>query len=115
MLSLSVTISLSILVPLNQHRIVKLRYLVPYILGANLTTLVDTLFAAVVLDDPGAPTIVLAGFVGIAVASLGILTLAYRRYETLVLGFTEWALSSRRNLTLSMGTFVLTPLVLLLG
>ncbi len=115
LVSLSVTLSLSILVPLTQHRIVKLKYLVPYILGANVTTLVDTLFAAVVMDAPQASTIVLAGFASITVISLTLLAGVYRRYETLMLGFTEWAIASGRNLTISVGLFLVVPVALLVS
>lgn len=113
-ISLSVTISLSILIPLTQHRIVQQKYLVPYIMGANITTLVDTLFAAAVMDNPEAVPIVFAGLASIALLTLVILAVFYHRYESLMLTVTEWATANRRNLGISMGAFVVVPLVLLL-
>jgi hypothetical protein len=90
LISLSVTLSLSILVPLTRHRLVR------------------------VMDNPEAASIVLAGFAAIILVSVVILVTLYRRYENLVLNLTEWATENRRNLAISMGVFILTPLVLLL-
>jgi Na+/phosphate symporter len=115
LISLSVTISLSILVPLSQHRIVKQKTIVPYIMGANITTLVDTLFAAAVMDNPEAVSIVLAGLGGIIFVSIMILVAVYRRYENIMLAVSEWVMGSRRNLAIFMSILALVPLVLLLA
>jgi hypothetical protein len=66
------------------------------------------------MDNPEAASIVLAGFAAIILVSVVILVTLYRRYENLVLNLTEWATENRRNLAISMGVFILTPLVLLL-
>ena len=52
-LTLSVSISISLLVPLAARGYVRRENAWPYILGANVTTLVDTLFAGALVGPPG--------------------------------------------------------------
>ena len=54
LISMSVSVSLSILVPLSQRGFVRRENVIPYIMGANITTFVDTLLAADLLKNPGA-------------------------------------------------------------
>jgi Na+/phosphate symporter len=46
MISMSVSLSLSILVPLSNRGFIRRENVIPYIMGANITTFVDTLLAA---------------------------------------------------------------------
>jgi Na+/phosphate symporter len=62
---MSVSVSLSILVPLSDRGFIRRENLIPYILGANITTFIDTLLASVLLDNPLAFTIVLVQMVSI--------------------------------------------------
>ena len=59
LLTLSVAISLTLLVQLSMKGIVRRHGIVPYVMGANITTFIDTLFAAFVLDAPKAVTVVI--------------------------------------------------------
>ena len=68
-ISMSVSISLSILVPLSARGFVRRENVIPYIMGANITTFVDTLLAAVLLKNPEAFTIVLVVMVSRCSAS----------------------------------------------
>ena len=52
MVSMSVSVSLSILVPLSHRGFVRRENVIPYIMGANITTFIDTLLAAVLLNNP---------------------------------------------------------------
>jgi Na+/phosphate symporter len=59
MISMSVSVSLSILVPLSARGFVRRENVIPYIMGANITTFIDTLLAAVLVNHPGAVQIVM--------------------------------------------------------
>ena len=53
MITLSVSLSVTILVPLALKGYVRRDRVVPYVMGANIATWVDTLFAALLLELPG--------------------------------------------------------------
>ena len=73
MISMSVSVSLSLLVPLSARGFVRRENVIPYIMGAGVTTFIDTLFAAVVMDNPDAVTVVLVEMVAVTIVSLLIL------------------------------------------
>jgi len=56
--TLSVSVSLSLLVPLAARGFVRRENVWPYVLGANVTTLVDTLFAGALVGHPDAARMV---------------------------------------------------------
>lgn len=114
LISMSVSVSLGILVPLSARGFVRRENLIPYIMGANITTFIDTLVAAVLLRNPAAFTIVLVGMVSIALVSILILATIYHRYERSVLRATGWLTTSNRNLGLFMIIIFALPLVLML-
>ena len=74
---MSVSVALTILVPLVAKNYVRRDSIIPYIMGANITTLGDTLLAALALDSPGAIRITLASIAGTATVSLILLTFFY--------------------------------------
>ncbi|MEZ4662973.1 MAG: hypothetical protein R2911_35950 [Caldilineaceae bacterium] len=114
LISMSVTVSLGILVPLNDRGFIRRENVIPYMMGANITTFIDTLLAAVLLDNPAAFTVVMAEMVSIALISTLILLTAYRRFEMMLLGFVTWTTASNRNLTLFVLSIVLVPFALIL-
>jgi Na+/phosphate symporter len=114
MISMSVSLSLAILVPLSARGFVRRENVVPYIMGANITTFVDTLLAAVLLNNPPAFTIVLVEMFSIAVVSLIILTTLYRRYDRGVLRFVAWVTACNRNLAIFMIAIFVVPIALML-
>lgn len=113
LISMSVTLSLSILVPLSNRGFVRRENVIPYIMGANITTFIDTLFAAALLDNPSSFTIVLVGMFSIAVISIAILLIAYRSYLHRSLRFVDWATSNNRNMVIFMIIIFVIPLVLI--
>lgn len=113
-LSMSVSISLSILVPLSARGFVRRENVVPYIMGANVTTFIDTVLAAVLLNNPQAFTVILVNMISITVISALILGLAYRSYESMSQAFVRWATRTKRNLGLFMFVIILVPIVLML-
>ncbi len=114
LISMSVSVSLSILVPLSNRGFVRRENVIPYIMGANITTFIDTLFAAMLLDTPAATTIILAGMLSISIVSIVILATVYRRYERGMLKFVAWVTAGNRNLALFMVSIFVIPLVLMI-
>jgi Na+/phosphate symporter len=114
LISMSVSVSLSILVPLSQRGFVRRENVIPYIMGANITTFVDTLLAAVLLDNPPAFTVVFVEMASITIVSILILALTYRRYEHAMLALVNGIMSTNRNLALFMFTILVIPIVLML-
>lgn len=112
--TLSVSISLTLLVPLSLKGFVRRESIIPYVMGANISTFVDTLVAAVLLDVPAAVTIVLVQIVSVAVVSLLVLLLAYGRYRRLILAAAHNATRSRRGFVAFLGAVLVVPLALLL-
>jgi len=114
MISMSVSVSLGILVPLSNRGFIRRENVIPYIMGANITTFVDTLLAAVLLNNPQAFTIVLTEMISIAIVSLIILALFYRSFERNSLWLVAAITANGRNLALFMAVLFIVPLVLLL-
>jgi solute carrier family 34 (sodium-dependent phosphate cotransporter) len=112
-ISMSVSVSLSILVPLSARGFVRRENVIPYIMGANITTFIDTLLAAVLLKNPEAFTIVLAVMVSVAVVSIVVLTLFYNRFQHRILVFVEWVTTTNRNLAIFMVGIFLVPILLM--
>jgi sodium-dependent phosphate cotransporter len=114
LISMSVSLSLSILVPLSSRGFVRRENVIPYILGANITTFIDTLLAAVLLDNPAAFTIVLVQMLSISVISVGLLATVYRRYERRTLDFVAWVTAENRNVAIFIAAVFLAPILLML-
>jgi solute carrier family 34 (sodium-dependent phosphate cotransporter) len=77
LVTMSVSVALALLVPLVAKRYVKVQDTLPYILGANITTLGDTMLAAFALDSPEAVRIVLAEVIATTALTLVLLTFFY--------------------------------------
>ncbi|MFW6069182.1 MAG: hypothetical protein ACOC9E_06340, partial [Chloroflexota bacterium] len=114
LLSMSVSISLSLLVPLSARGFIRRENVVPYIMGANVTTFIDTLLAAVLLDNPMGFTIIFVNMVSITIVSALILATMYRRYEGMSLAFVAWATADKRNFGAFIFIIVLIPVVFML-
>jgi hypothetical protein len=114
LISMSVSLSLAILVPLSARGYVRRENVIPYIMGANITTFIDTLLAAVMLDNPWSFTIVLVQMLSITAVSVVMLAAAYRRYERATLSFVALVTARTRNLVLFMAFIFVVPIVLML-
>lgn len=113
LLSMSVSVSLGILVPLSQRGFVRRENVIPYIMGANITTFADTLLAAVLLNNPTAFSIVLAEMVSITLFSLLILGVFYRFYQQNMLDLVAKITQNNRNLAIFMLIILIVPVILL--
>jgi Na+/phosphate symporter len=112
--SMSVSVSLSLLVPLSARGYIRRENVIPYIMGANITTFVDTLVASLFMNQPQAFTVVFVEMTTVAVISVIILLTSYRVYERLILKIANLITSSRRNFSVFMLLLVGTPIILLL-
>jgi Na+/phosphate symporter len=79
-MSMSVSMSLSILVPLVAKGYLRRESLWPYVLGANITTFDDTLFAAALVGHPDAVRIVLLLVLAVTLCSAPLVLLAPERF-----------------------------------
>ncbi len=114
LISMSVSVSLSVLVPLSHRGFVRRENVIPYIMGANVTTFIDTLFAAVLINNPAAFTIVFVSMVSIALVSAIVLLLFYRHFQNGILQFVDWIMIDDRHLAFFMIIILILPLLLLL-
>lgn len=114
LISMSVSVSLGILVPLNNRGFIRRENVIPYIMGANITTFIDTLFAALLLSNPLATTVVLAQMVSVTIVSCLILLFGYRRYETAILWFVDQITADIRVLGGFMLFILAVPILLIL-
>ncbi len=113
-LTMSVSVSLSVLVPLSARGYIRRENVIPYIMGANITTFVDTLVAALLLNNPRAFTVVLVEMVSVALVSLVFLLFMYRPYERAVLQLVELIGERRRNMAIFVAVIVAVPVLLML-
>ena len=113
-LTMSVSVSLSLLVPLSARGYIRRENIIPYILGANITTFDDTLIAAALLSNPAAITVVLVQMLSVTIVSMFILLLSYRRYERLLERLVAIIGRRRRNLFIYILLILLIPLGLLI-
>lgn len=113
-MTLSVSISLTLLVPLSLKGYLKREQVIPYVMGANITTFIDTLAGALILGGDSAFTVVLTEMVSVAVVSSVLLTLAYGPYSRFILGTAHMATRRPRNLGVFLGAIVAVPVVLVL-
>ncbi|MDO8616691.1 MAG: hypothetical protein Q7T33_13305 [Dehalococcoidia bacterium] len=112
--TMSVSISLTLLIPLSLKGYVRRDNIIPYIMGANISTWVDTLVAALLLDTPRAFTIVFTEMVVGGGLSLIILLFFYKPYSRAVLALARRVTHSRRGFAIFLGAIFLLPLVLFL-
>jgi Na+/phosphate symporter len=113
LVSMSVSVSISILVPLSNRGFVRRENVIPYIMGANITTFIDTLLASVLLQNPRAFTVVVVEMVSVAIVSSIILLFFYSRYERAILSLVNRLVASNLSLALFIIFIFVTPLILL--
>ena len=112
-LTLSVSVALVVLVPLASRGYVKREESIPYIMGANITTLADTLVAAMLLRNAVAVQIVLAQAIAVFIVSMLYLALIYGPIKRGVIGLNDWLVASNRRLWTFVVVLFTTPAILL--
>jgi sodium-dependent phosphate cotransporter len=112
--TMSVSISVGLLVPLSLRGYLRRETVVPYIMAANLSTWVDTLAAAALLGSGAAVGTVLAEMTAGALLTLGVLLLLYRYYARLLLALARWVMGGRLRFALFLALYLAAPAALLL-
>jgi len=109
-----VSISLTLLIPLSLKGYVRRDNIIPYVMGANITTWVDTMVAALLLESPRAFTIVFTQMIVGAVISLFVLLFLYKPYSRAILALSRRVTRDRRGFAVFLGAILVVPLVLFL-
>jgi sodium-dependent phosphate cotransporter len=113
LITMSVSVALAVLVPLVAKRYVKVDHVLPYILGANITTLGDTLLAAFAVDSPAAVRIVLAQVIATTVLSLVLLAFFYDQILKKMWQLQVLGAKSRRRLAVFTAALFLIPVTII--
>lgn len=109
LISMSVSVALTVLVPLVAKGYVKREDILPYVIGANITTLGDTLLAAFLLDSATAVRIVIASILGTFAVSVLLLAFLYPQIKTAVWRFQRQMVKSKTRLAAFTAALFLTP------
>jgi len=112
--TMSVSVALTLLVPLVAKKGVRREHIVPYIMGANIGTLGDSLFLALALDSPGAVRIVVAGIITTAAMSVLILAFFYARLNSLIFEIQARVMRTRKRVAAFTASLFLVPLVIVI-
>jgi sodium-dependent phosphate cotransporter len=113
-MTLSVSISLTLLIPLSLKGYVRRDSIIPYVMGANISTWVDTLVAALLLENSHAFTIVFTEMAVGATISLFALFVLYKPYSKLILATARWVTHNQRRFAVFLGAILIVPAILLL-
>ena len=114
-LTLSVSVALTVLIPLAVKGYVRRDEALPYIMGANITTLADTLVVAALQTDPVAAQIVLAEAIGVTLVSVAILAIWYQPVKRAVINLDDYLVGSYRRLAVFVAILFLLPVTFLLS
>jgi solute carrier family 34 (sodium-dependent phosphate cotransporter) len=113
LVTMSISVALTVLVPLVAKRYVKVDHVLPYILGANITTLGDTMFAAFTLDSPAAVRIVLAEVIATSVLSVVLLAFFYPQILNAMWHLQVLGAKSARRLAVFTVVLFLIPVTII--
>jgi Na+/phosphate symporter len=119
--TMSVSVALTILVPLVAKGYVKREDLIPYIVGADLGTLVDKLIVAFIVgigvknpELAASPVrIILAEIIGTATVGLFIMGFAYKPFRSAIWKFQRQMLRSKPRLAAFTGSLFFIPLIII--
>jgi solute carrier family 34 (sodium-dependent phosphate cotransporter) len=112
-LTLSVSVSLSLLVPLAAKGYIRRENVCPYILGANITTFIDTLLAGALIGHPDAVRIVALLMGSVTALSLPVVLLFPYAFAQLVDGIARRATRDTRSLAAFVALLLLIPALLI--
>ena len=113
LITISVSVALTILVPLTAKGQVSRRQAVPYILGANVATMIDNLIISIVTGNPVGVQIVLAEFFAVALVTALLLAFVYKPLSRGVIALDDWVVDKRSHLVAFMVTLFLLPALLI--
>lgn len=111
--TLSVSVALSLLVPAVARGYLRREQILPYIMGANITTLFDTLVVGILTGNDVAPRVVLAVAIGVTCSTLLLLAFVYRPVRGLIFSLQGAVLASPGTLVAFVAILFACPLLLL--
>lgn len=113
LVTMSVSVALTLLVPAIVKGYMPRRDAIAYILGANVTTLGDTLLVALLLGAPGAPQLVLAELIGVSIITILIMLTIYRPLRKATLLLADHLATRPRLLVAVLAALYVTPILLI--
>ena len=113
LITMSVSVALTVLVPLVAKGYAKREDIIPYIMGANITTLGDTMLAAFALHSPAAVRIVLAEVIATATLSVILLAFFYPQIRRAIWRFQRMMVKSRPRLAVFTAALFLVPITII--
>lgn len=111
--TMSVSVALTVLVPAVAKGYFRRRQVLPYIMGANIMTLGDTLLTAIIIGNPAGVQVVVAELLGTFAITFVLLAFLYKPLSERVVWTTDWILNSRRRLAVFVGVLFCAPLLLI--
>ena len=112
LITMSVSVALTVLVPLVAKKYAKREDIIPYIMGANITTLGDTMLAAFALGSGAAVRIVLAEVIATGILSVVLLAFFYPVVRTMIFRFQRQILKSKTRLAAFTAALFLVPILI---
>ncbi len=113
LLTLSVSVAITVLVPLAARGYIDRKDAIPYIAGANITTLADTLVAAMLLPDGTSSVhVVLALALAVTIITVLLLAFAYRPVGRGIMALDDWVVQTSVRLWLFVGVLFSAPIAL---
>ncbi|MFB6115062.1 MAG: sodium:phosphate symporter, partial [Candidatus Nanohalobium sp.] len=112
-LTTSVSLSLGIIVPLYNRGYIKRKEIIPYIMGANVTTLADTMLAAIVLETAvGMKTLLVLAFSATVVTA--VFLAVYEQYLRSIEYVFNRIVTEEKYFGAFVGLLSAVPLILML-
>lgn len=109
-LTLSVSVALTVLVPLVHKKYIKRENLIPYIVGADIGTLVDKLLVALLLHSEAATRIIVAEIAGVGIVGLAIMFFVYEPFKRGTWKFQRQMVKSKPRLAMFTAGLFIVPL-----
>lgn len=113
LITMSVSVALTVLVPLVSKGYAKREDIIPYIMGANITTLGDTMLAAFALHSSAAVRIVLAEVVATTLLSVFLLAFFYPQLKRGIWRFQRSMVKSKMRLAVFTAGLFLVPVAII--
>ena len=82
-------------------------------MGANISTFVDTVIAALLLRNPAAANLVLLQMLSVSLISLLVLLTFFKRFQRYILAAALWLNEQKIRLLFFVAVLLGTPLILI--
>ncbi|WGI17066.1 hypothetical protein [Methanonatronarchaeum sp. AMET-Sl] len=113
LLTTSVALSVGIIVPLYNRGYFKRKELIPYLMGANLTTMISSVIAAAVMNSPLGMQAVLTLTISVLIVTIVALVFYNQTYKAIQYIFDHIMLEDR-YLAIFIFLLILTPILLII-